>query len=112
MLGTVNVEVWARASNHLKYKRCRKVEVKTKAVEGDVLGCGTAAERSISLGPIVADFKNAHWVQVLIKGTGVCTVDLAIRPDQAAEPEEAPDKDCVVADSPPVCDFDIFYGAL
>lgn len=112
MLSAVNIEVHVRASTHLAYKLCKRIEVKPKPRKDDVLGCGTSAERSISLGPIASAFKDAHWIQILIKGIGVCTVDLAIRPDQASEPDEIPDKDCVLAESPPVCDFDIFYAAL
>lgn len=108
----IEIEVWARTSQHLQYKLCRSIAVKAVQSQADVFGCATRAEKRISLGAIISDMKGYSWAQFLLKGRGVCTVDFSMRCDPAGEPGEKADPECLEAESRPPCEFDPFYSAL
>lgn len=112
MRSDVTVEIYARTSNRLEYQLRRTITVKAKKSPKDVFGCSTKAEKKMSLGKLLEEFKGYTWVQFLIKGKGVCTVDMIIRPSGAGEPDEPADKECLVSESGPPCDFDPYFYAL
>lgn len=112
MLGDIHLEVWVRSSTEMKWRATKEMIVEALCAPCDTLGCGRRGERTISLGKITDSLrKGAQWVQFLIKGRGVCTVDFGVTYDDVASPEEKADPECVLAESPPVCDFDPFYPA-
>lgn len=89
--------------------------MKTIANQKDVFGgCGAVAEKTISMGNLIEGRSKGHtWAQFLIKGRGVCTIDMIVRRGNEPEaPSEAADMECVQAESGPPCTFDPYFYAL
>lgn len=108
----VLVEIFIRSSNNQQFKLVRTVEMQVEVMPDDVFGCAKKGEKLISLGKLAVEFKEATWIQILMKGVGVVTVDLALKADEPDAPDEKPDKECVVATSDYLCDHDPYYSAM
>lgn len=108
----LEIEVFARVSTATQFRKRRVIKLKVQKNCEDALGCGISAEKTLCLGSLLADENGYIWAQFLVKGRGVCTVDLTIRPDQGEEPDEMADEECLAVTSEPPCDFDPYYAAL
>lgn len=108
----VDIEVFARVSSETQFRKRRIAKIKVNANPDDGTGCAIKSEKKLCLGTLLSDHAKYSWAQFLIKGTGICTVDFAIRPDQAGEPDEDVEDECIEIVSEPPCDFDPFYSAL
>lgn len=108
----LEIEVYARVSSEPQFSKRRHIKLTLQKNSADPIGCARNSEKRISLGQILADNAKCTWAQFLVKGVGVCTIDFSIRPDQADEPTEDADDECVTVVSEPPCDFDPYYPAL
>lgn len=112
---SLRIQVFVRTSTKPEYQLCRSVSMKTIASAKDAFGgCGAVAEKTISLGNLIEGRSKGHtWAQFLIKGRGVCTIDMIVRRGDTPEaPSEAADMECVQAESGPPCTFDPYFYAL
>jgi len=69
---------------------------------------GYANPDPIKLGSILRDFKGQPWLEILVQGTGCCTIDLAIASSGGGKPSGPPDppNKCIPPET--LCVFDPF----
>jgi len=109
MKSDVTVEIYVRDDKQRKFKLYNSYEVKVKG-EG-FLGCPEGADTRINLGKPAQDLKGSRWIQFMIRGTGITSIDLGARSDSPGEPSDIPDKTCTTALAEPMCQDDPFYPA-
>lgn len=111
----VEVEIWARTSTKQKYQICRKMTLKTVPDPSNPFGCcGATSEKPIALGNLLEGKSKGHtWAQFLIKGRGVCSIDMILRSGNGEEqPAETATMEDMRAESGPPCTFDPYEYAL
>lgn len=104
----LKIRVMVRTDVQPDFKEARQVCVEIAPRDG-ALPCAAAASRVISLGKPVDDSTGKpSWIQILVAGEGICTIDLAVRSSGSNNPDEQPDKESVLVPSEDVCQFDPF----
>ena len=111
MMTDVSVTIYARDNLDRTFRAWKKASVKINQDKSTIFCCGNGASRKMTLGKPTLTRTKIDWVQFKIVGTGVASVDMALRPDFPNEPSDAPDPDCVTAQGDPPCYDDPFQYA-
>lgn len=107
----VTVTIYIRDERNRTYRPWKKATVRAIADPSSPFGCPEGASKRLTLGKPTINSKDVTWVQFKIVGTGVTSVDVALRPDVANEPSDTPDPECVDALGDPPCQEDPFSYA-
>ena len=109
MKSDVTVEIYVRDDKQRKFKLYNSYQIKVK---GDgFLGCPEGADTRVNLGKPAQTLKDSRWIQFMVRGTGITSVDIGARSDSPGEPSDIPDKTCTTALAEPTCQDDPFYPA-
>jgi len=106
--GNVSARIFIRSSAQKEFIQVRTVNLEVSS--SDL--CWMNGEKPICLGNLFAKFADASWFQILIKGTGTCSIDFFVKPNSPNEPEEKLLSECVNTTSEPLATFDPFYHAM
>lgn len=111
---SLQLQVFVKTSTRPEYQLCRQIQMETVCSPKDVFKCSAKAEKIIALGDLAKGKSQGHtWLQFLVKGRGVCTIDMVVRNGNSGEePAEKADMECMTAESAPPCDFDPYFYAL
>lgn len=108
----VSLQVYTRTNVSRTFRLAKTLEVQVVDKRGAALACGKDGDGGYDLGTPFSDEKNIRWVQILVRFTGVTSIDLAL---DASEPQALTNEsvgDCVNLESDPLCDFDPFAATL
>jgi hypothetical protein len=107
----VAVEIEGRTNLEPCFRKLKRVEV--KAHQKPFPACVATGERRIPLGNVIGSFKQGFtWVQFLVKGVGVTTVDFGVAGQQAGQESQEVSPSCVESLNQPSVPFDPFYPPL
>lgn len=109
----VQIRILARTSVADPFKLIWNKEIRNRDWDASLTECnkeatGTSDAEPIPLGPMLNDFKNKPWVQLLVQGTGCCTVDLAIGGHSGGDPNASPTEVPLCLPGERLCQFDLF----
>lgn len=108
MRSDVTATIYMRNNRDRTYRSWKGVKVQIKPSGVQQIGCPAGASRTLTLGKPTQAIKDIDWIQFKIVGTGIASVDFAIRPSLPNEPSDTPDADCADASSDPPCNDDPF----
>jgi hypothetical protein len=111
MRSDVNLEIWVRTDTEPEFvlRSSKKIE----ANQSPIPTCTPRGERKIVVGDIFKSIgKNWRWVQFLVKGVGVTSIDFGIAGQPDGEDKQTPDPECLGSYQQPICEFDPFYPAF
>lgn len=104
----VTLQLYTRSNLKPEWHAGKQVTVKPCPSENDVFKCNKNGEVLLYMGKPIE--LKPQWVQILIKGEGVATIDIAVKNDTADTlQEQSTHPDCIETTSPPICSFDPFY---
>lgn len=104
----VCVQLYTRTNIKPDWHPGKAFEIRPKPSENDVFQCNLNGEVMLFMGKPFD--QSVSWVQILVKGEGVTTIDIAMKADNADSLGETQNQPNVIEmQSPPICQFDPFY---
>ena len=108
----VNLQVYTRTNVNRTFRLFKTLEVTVVDARAVEIACGQDGDGGFMLGQPFSDESNVRWVQILVRFTGITSIDFALEANELqALPNEAVG-DCVTLESDPLCDFDPFAATL
>lgn len=109
----VKIELYWRTSTNTKWNPGKSVTIRPQTSPDDPFNCNKEGEVMLFMGKPFENKHSVNWVQILIKGEGVTTIDIAMSADGADSLEEQTNYPaCIETTSPPLCQFDPFNPTL
>ncbi len=109
--GEVHVEILVRTDKDRDWKPMRDITVNAVEQDGSISISPQKTDASYSLGLPFGGKSNIRWGQILVRGSGVASIDLAMAANGGGMASASVDSDCVLVENNPVCQFDPFYLA-
>jgi len=108
----VVAKVFVRSNKKRSWKLHKEISVEVVNNRGEPVVCSEGADDGYDLGKPFTDQKDVRWVQILVRFTGITSIDLAIEASDPQSLTSGNSASCVKAEADPVCDFDPFADAL
>lgn len=109
--GEVRIEVLKRTDKDRVWRSVREITVNVVEENGCVSISPEKADGSFFLGQPFGGDQNIRWGQILIRGSGVTSIDLAMSAGTGNQASATVDAECVLVENDPACQFDPFYPA-
>jgi len=109
--GEVKVTVFKRTDKNREWVEVREITVNAVEQNGERSISPQMTDGSFMLGQPFADDQGIRWGQLLIKGSGVASIDLAMNATAGAIASASVDAECALVENDPACQFDPFYPA-
>ena len=111
MRSDVNLEIWVRTDIEPDFvlRATKKIEASPHCQPS----CIPKGERQVVIGDIFKSIrKDWRWVQFLVKGVGVTSIDFGMAGESGGKDEQTPSPECLGSYKQPICGFDPFYPAF
>lgn len=105
----VRVEVFVRSDKKRSFELFRWIDVSVVDEDGNPSISPQGSDRSFSMGNPFVNDQNTRWVQILVKGRGVTSIDLAIDADPGSSSVSGVDAECELVENDDTCGFDPYY---
>ena len=109
--GEVKIEILKRTDKNREWKSVREITVNAVEENGERSISPEKTDGTFSLGQPFADDQSIRWGQLLVRGSGVTSIDLAMSATNGGQASTAVDDEMVLVENDPACQFDPFYPA-
>lgn len=107
----VHVEIMVRSDKKRSFELFRKIDVRVVESDGSDSVSPQNSDRCFVMGNPFPEDRNTRWVQVLVTGHGVASIDLAMDADPGSPTVSTVDGECELVENDDLCGFDPYYLA-